>query len=122
MSNIKKRLVIIGGTSGIGLATAKLAAKENMDLVITGFASHQDSTIKNELPDSTEFYQLDIADEQAVINFFKQVGEFDYLATPGSVIPKGPFLTMDTHTAKSGFDSKFWGQYNAAKYAAANLR
>jgi len=37
MANNTKRLVIIGGTSGIGLATAKLAAKQNIQLVVTGF-------------------------------------------------------------------------------------
>jgi NAD(P)-dependent dehydrogenase (short-subunit alcohol dehydrogenase family) len=36
--------------------------------------------------------------------------------------PKGAFLTMETMIAKSGFDSKFWGQYNAAKYGMPHLR
>ncbi|HHT0593240.1 TPA: SDR family oxidoreductase [Legionella anisa] len=121
MSNSRKRLIIIGGTSGIGLATAKLAAQQNLQLVVTGFKSIQ-SAVKAELPEDTEFYQLDIADEIAVKDFFAQTGEFDYLTTPGSVIPTGYFLTMDTAVARSGFDSKFWGQYYAAKYGAPYVR
>lgn len=121
MSNSRKRLIIIGGTSGIGLATAKLAAQQNLQLVVTGFKSIQ-SAVKAELPEDTEFYQLDIADEIAVKDFFAQTGEFDYLTTPGSVIPTGDFLTMDTAVARSGFDSKFWGQYYAAKYGAPFVR
>lgn len=121
MSFTKKRLVIIGGTSGIGLATAKLAAEQNMQLVITGFNSVNDA-IKRELPVNTEFHLLDIANEEAVKKFFAEIGEFDYLTTPGSMTPKGPFLTMETNVAKSGFDSKFWGQYYAAKYGTPNIR
>lgn len=122
MKNSKKRLVIIGGTSGIGLATAKLAAKQNMQLVVTGFKPEENASLKNELPADTQFYQLDISNESAVKSFFDGIGEFDYLTTPGSMTPKGPFLTMDTHIAKSGFDSKFWGQYYAAKYGMPYLR
>src|SRR5579883_3012026 len=102
MSFTKKRLVIIGGTSGIGLATAKLAAEQDMQLVITGFKP--------------------IENEKAVKIFFEQIGEFDYLTTPCSIIPKGAFLTMETNTARSGFDSKFWGQYYAAKYGIPYMR
>jgi NAD(P)-dependent dehydrogenase (short-subunit alcohol dehydrogenase family) len=122
MINIKKRFVIIGGTSGIGLATAKLAAQEdNIQLIITGFHS-VDEMIKKQLPGDTEFYQLNISDEEAVKNFFAKIGKFDYLTTPGSMTPKGAFLTMETSVAKSGFDSKFWGQYYAAKYGTPQIR
>lgn len=118
----KKRLVIIGGTSGIGLATAKLVAnQENMQLIITGFHA-VDEMMKQEFPADTKFYQLDIANEEAVKIFFHEIGDFDYLTSPGSMTPKGPFLTMETNVAKSGFDSKFWGQYYAAKYGAPHIR
>jgi len=120
----RKRLVIIGGTSGIGLATAKLAAQQGADLVITGFKTQEFEIAKTIIntKNKLEFFQLDISDELAVRNFFALIGEFDYLTTPGSAVPKGPFLTLETDTAKSGFDSKFWGQYYAAKYAIPQMR
>ena len=118
----QKRIVIIGGTSGIGLATAKMAAEQGASLVITGFKADGLEKAKSKINGQVEIFQLDIADEAAVKSFFAKVGEFDYLTTPGSVIPKGPFLTMDTVIAREGFDSKFWGQYNAAKYAAPLIR
>ena len=121
MSNLKKRLIIIGGTSGIGLASAKLAIDKGIQLVITGFKLPE-AQLKKEFPDDTQFYQLDISDEGAVKTFFDEIGKFDYLTTPGSVIPKGPFLSMETDAAKNGFDSKFWGQYYAAKYGTPHIR
>ncbi|MBA3660744.1 MAG: SDR family oxidoreductase [Gammaproteobacteria bacterium] len=121
MSLLKKRLIIIGGTSRIGLATAKLVASQSMQLVITGF-NPIDQSLKDTLPKDTQFYQLDIANEDAVQTFFKSIGEFDYLTTPGSMVPKGSFLTMETIRAKSGFNSKYWGQYYAAKYGTPHIR
>ncbi len=121
MFTMNKRLVVIGGTSGIGLATAQIAAQQNIQLIITGL-NPVDDTIKQTLPINTEFYQLDIANEEAVKKFFAEIDEFDYLTTPGSMVPKGPFLTMETNIAKNGFDSKFWGQYYAAKYGTSRIR
>ncbi len=120
----RKRIVIIGGTSGIGFEVAKLAAVQGMEIVITGYKNHSDTEFKRWFPADTkiEIYQLDIANEQAVKEFFSKIGPFDYLTTPGSTLPKGPFLTMDSGTAKQGFDSKFWGQYFAAKYGVPSIR
>lgn len=124
MASNKKRLVIIGGTSGIGLEVAKLGARQGMQIVVTGYKPHKQDDIQPQFPIDAkiEIHQLDIADENAVKEFFSKVGEFDYLTTPGSTLPKGQFLTMNSETAKSGFASKFWGQYFAAKYGAPHIR
>ncbi|HEY9073580.1 MAG TPA: SDR family oxidoreductase, partial [Desulfobaccales bacterium] len=49
-------------------------------------------------------------------------GKFDHLATPGSTIHGGPFLSLDSASARADFQSKFWGQYLAAKYGVPRLR
>lgn len=117
-----KRIIIIGGTSGIGKAIAKLAVEKGASVVITGLNSTTFTDMKAEMGSSAKFFQLNIADEKAVKEFFTEIGEFDYLTTPGSTVPKGKFLTMDSALAKAGFESKFWGQFNAAKYAASNIK
>jgi NAD(P)-dependent dehydrogenase (short-subunit alcohol dehydrogenase family) len=117
-----KRIVILGGTSGIGLATAKKAAQEGASLVITGFKTTDFEPIKNQIGGQVEAFQLDSSDESATKNFFNKIGQFDYLTTPGSTISAGPFLSLDTKMAKNCFESKFWGQYNAVKYAIPSMR
>ena len=50
------------------------------------------------------------------------MGQFDHLTTPGSSVHGGPFLSLDVATAQADFQSKFWGQYLAAKYGAPKIR
>jgi NAD(P)-dependent dehydrogenase (short-subunit alcohol dehydrogenase family) len=122
MSLEGKRIVIIGGSSGIGLATAKMAVKYGAEVVIASRSLDKLEAAKAAIGGKTEAYPLDITSEEQVGDLFEKVGDFDYLTTPGSSISGGPFLTTDTSQARADFDSKFWGQYYAAKYAAPKIR
>lgn len=48
-----KRIVIIGGTSEIGAATAKLAAENRASLIITGLNDASFDKVKSEIKGST---------------------------------------------------------------------
>ena len=117
-----KRLVIIGGSSGIGLATAIAAMAAGAQVVIASRSRDKLETARRQIGGDTEALPLDVQDEAAVRAFFDQVGEFDHLATPGSEAAGGPFLTRDSAAVRADFDSKFWGQYLAAKYGAPRIR
>ena len=117
-----KRIVVIGGTSGIGLATAKMASEHGAEVVIASRDSAKLERAKVEIGGKVEGHQLNVTDESQVKAFFDKVGQFDHLTTPGSSVSGGPFLTTDTAVAKADFDSKFWGQYYAAKYGSPKIR
>ena len=59
----KKRVVILGGSSGIGLATAKLAAKAGADLVIASSRQASVNRALEELPKGTQGHAVDLGDE-----------------------------------------------------------
>ncbi len=121
--NLKgKRIVIIGGTSGIGLATARAAALRGAEVVIGGRHYEKLEKAKKEIGGKVEGLTLDVTDEAEIKAFFEWVGKFDHLTIPGSTIHGGPFLSLDSTTARADFQSKFWGQYLAAKYGAPRLR
>ncbi|MCX5890644.1 MAG: SDR family oxidoreductase [Deltaproteobacteria bacterium] len=121
--NLKdKRIVIIGGTSGLGLATARAAAVRGAEVVIGGRHYEKLEKAKKEIGGKVEGLTLDVGDEGEIKAFFEWVGKFDHLTTPGSTAHGGPFLTLDTASAQADFQSKFWGQYLAAKYGAPRLR
>jgi NAD(P)-dependent dehydrogenase (short-subunit alcohol dehydrogenase family) len=117
-----KKVVIIGGSSGIGLATAKAAAAEGAEVVIASRSEEKLRKATAEIKGKVESIPVNTLEESSVKALFERVGALDHLATPGSEAAWGPFLDMELGAAKSGFDSKFWGQYLAAKYGGPKIR
>lgn len=113
----KQRIVIIGGSSGIGLATAKQAIEQGAYVIIAGRSKTKLENARQFLGNNfVETYQLDNQNKQQLQIFFEKVGEFDHLFTPGASYVRGP-ITASEEIAKSSFTGKFWPQYFAAKYA-----
>ena len=117
-----KKVVIIGGSSGIGLATAKAAAAEGAQVVIASRSEEKLRKATAEIKGKVESIPVNMLEESSVKALFDRVGALDHLATPGSEAVMGPFLGLEIGAAKAAFDSKFWGQYLAAKYGAPKLR
>lgn len=122
MSLQGKKVVIIGGSSGIGKATAALALEQGAQVVIASRSEDKLRQAKQSLGSGVSTYALDIADEQAIKRFFTEhVKSLHHLVVTAAETWSGPFLETDTAKARKLFDVKFWGQYNAAKYAAPLL-
>lgn len=122
MSLKNKRVVVIGGSSGIGFATAMLAVQEKAQVVIASRSLKKLQKAKEKIGKNVTFKCIDMLDEGMVRDFFSELGAFDHLQLPGSEAASGPFLELPTDVAKNSFDSKFWGVYNVAKYAAPHLQ
>jgi len=117
-----KKVVIIGGSSGIGLATAKAATAKGAQVVIASRSEEKLRKATAEIKGKVESIPVNMLEESSVKALFDRVGALDHLATPGSEAVMGPFLGLEIGAAKAAFDSKFWGQYLAAKYGAPKLR
>lgn len=119
-----QKIVIIGGSSGIGLATAILAAEKGAEVIIAGRSEDKlreaKAVVLERTSRSIRTYPLDSRSDEELERFFEKVGPIDHLFTPGASYTRGP-LSADRETAVSCFDGKFWPQYFAAKYAAPHL-
>ena len=118
-----KRIVVLGGSSGIGLATAQAAAKEQASVVIVSSRKASVDRALATLPAGAEGHVVDLADEAAVRALFARLGGFDHLVfTAGETLQLGPLASMDVETARRFFDLRYWGALLAAKYGSGSIR
>src|SRR5579872_1549961 len=117
----KQRLVVIGGSSGMGLETAKLMHKNGYEVMIASRSQKKLEQAQKEIGE-IQIHVLDLTLEKEIAKFFSKIGPFDHLVTSAADFYMGPFLTGKTEDARKYFDSKFWGQYCAAKHAAPHIR
>ncbi|HTK05742.1 MAG TPA: SDR family oxidoreductase [Ktedonobacteraceae bacterium] len=118
-----QRIVIIGGTSGIGLATAQLLATAGSHVII---ASRQDEKVKQALATlegSVTGEVVDATSREELLSFFRRVGPFDHLVlTLASNEGMGEFRTLDFAMLHRVFEAKFWPQLLAAQASLDFLR
>jgi len=110
-----KKALIFGGTSGIGLASAKkLAALSSKVICI----SRKPEKAGDEL-EGISLQQCDVHDREALSLLFQEHAPFDILvsAATGGTRTLGPFLEMDMDGYQASFD-KLWGYVNVVRYGA----
>jgi NAD(P)-dependent dehydrogenase (short-subunit alcohol dehydrogenase family) len=118
-----QRIVVIGGTSGLGRATAEAAAAAGADLVIVSSSRAAVDRTVAALPKGTEGYAVDVTDEAAVRAFFDQVGAFDHLVyTAGEALLNTSLAALDITAARRFFEIRYFGALTAAKYAVPEIR
>ncbi|MFF4501746.1 SDR family oxidoreductase [Streptomyces sp. NPDC001401] len=123
MSLQRQRIVVIGGTAGIGLAVAKGAAREGADVVVASRRQESVDAALKRLPAGAEGHTLDATDEEAVHAFFDRVGDFDHLVyTAGDSILMEGLAESDLGRARRFLDTRLWGAYTAVKHGAASVR
>jgi NAD(P)-dependent dehydrogenase (short-subunit alcohol dehydrogenase family) len=116
-----KRIVLLGGSSGIGLATARAAAKQGANVVI---ASSNQARVDQAVAaiQGAEGYALDLTDAAAVEAFFARIGAFDHLVfTAGETLQLGSLASTDLTVAQRFFELRYWGAYLAAKHGSASI-
>jgi NAD(P)-dependent dehydrogenase (short-subunit alcohol dehydrogenase family) len=123
MSLKDKRIVIIGGTSGIGFATAKAAADEGALVVIASSNEAKIAKAKEKLPSGVEGYVINLLDEGSIKAFFEKIGAYDHLVyTAGDPLLVGEQKDLSLEVAQRFFGVRYWGAFLATKYGAGQIR
>jgi NAD(P)-dependent dehydrogenase (short-subunit alcohol dehydrogenase family) len=122
-----RRIVALGGTSGIGLAVAQAALEEGASVVVASRRRADVERARAELalqsPERVAAQIVDVTSEDAVRSFFDAVGPFDHLAyTAGDDLPLGPLLSTDLRLARARFEVRYWGAVASVKYGVHYIR
>jgi NAD(P)-dependent dehydrogenase (short-subunit alcohol dehydrogenase family) len=119
-----KRVVIVGGSSGIGLAVADVALREGAKVFI---GSSRKATVDGavaSLGAGANGFVIDVTDEASVKAAFAAIGPFEHLVfTAGdwSGAGRGDFGTLDLEASKAVFAVRYWGAVAVVKHAHASL-
>ena len=118
-----KRVVILGGSSGIGLAVAEQAASQGAKLVIASSNAERVQKAIESLGGNAQGHTLDLSDEQAVETLFAKLGAFDHLVfTAGDSLHLQDLATTDLKQARRAFELRYWAALAAVKYGSNNIR
>jgi NAD(P)-dependent dehydrogenase (short-subunit alcohol dehydrogenase family) len=113
-----QRVVVAGGTSGMGRATVQAAAAMGAEVIAAG----RRPVAEREPVPGVRQMAADVTDEESVRQLFGEVGELDHLLVTASPGRPGAFLGQDLAAARSFMDGKFFGSWMCARYAAPHLR
>ena len=123
MSLAGKRVVVIGGASGIGFAVAALAREQGAEVVIASSNAANIAAAVERLGGATGG-TVDLRDEARVSDFFQNLGAFDHLAITAGDWGGTLFSAtqdLDLAAARDGFEVRFWGALAAVKHASQQI-
>jgi len=117
MTMAGQRVVVVGGTSGMGLATVRATLALGADVVAAGTRP----VAQRQAVAGVQQLEVDVTDEESVRSLFEKVGELDHLLVTASPGSPGAFLHQDLAAARTFMDGKFFGSWTCARFAAPRL-
>jgi NAD(P)-dependent dehydrogenase (short-subunit alcohol dehydrogenase family) len=108
-----KKIVVVGGSSGIGLATAELAKREGADVTI---ASRNAGRLKAAAEKIGVIgMPADVTSDGSVADLFRKCGPVDHVVVTAAQLRTGPFKTVSMDDVRATMESKFWGAWRVAR-------
>ena len=117
------RVVLLGGTSGIGFGTAAAAARRGARVVVVSGRQASVERALADLPGNAEGRAVDMGDAGSVQALFDDLGELDHLVyTAGEPLALMPLAELDVERARDFFGIRYFGALAAARSAAPHVR
>src|ERR1700735_4222649 len=117
-----KKILVIGGGSGIGFGIAQGAAAEGAKVMIASRNAEKIAAAAKSIGGTSAV--LDVGEEANIAAFFKAHTGFDHIAlTAGDAhgLGFGVLSDLDLKQAAQRFNTRFWGAVAVAKHGAIHL-
>jgi meso-butanediol dehydrogenase/(S,S)-butanediol dehydrogenase/diacetyl reductase len=120
-----KRVVVTGGTSGIGEATSRRFLEEGAQVVALAVGEDEVSTAAQRMPGLAAAVRCDVADEAQVADAFEGVDELlggvDVLIANAGISIRKPFLEIEEEDWRRVLDVNLTGVFHCAQQAARRM-
>jgi NAD(P)-dependent dehydrogenase (short-subunit alcohol dehydrogenase family) len=113
-----KKVVVVGGSSGIGLSTAEMAKREGADVIIASRNAARLEAAAEKL--KAIAIPADVTSDESVENLFRRCGAVDHVVVTAAQLRTGPFKTVAMEDVRYTMEGKFWGAWRVAR--AAEIR
>jgi NAD(P)-dependent dehydrogenase (short-subunit alcohol dehydrogenase family) len=110
-----KKIVVVGGSSGIGLATAELAKREGADVIIASRNAERLDAIASRL--NVIAIPADVTKDDDIANLFRRCGPVDHVVVTAAQLKTGPFKTVPMEDVRGTLEGKLWGAWRVARSA-----
>lgn len=118
----EKHILVVGGASGIGRATAEMAVQLGAHVLLASRSEEKLARAAQAIGHGTTYYPVDMTDEAAVKAWAAALPEIDYLVISASSATHGAFATSETAPLRQMFDAKFFGPYVTAREVLPKIR
>lgn len=110
-----KKVVVVGGSSGIGFSTAELAKSDGAEVII---ASHNPNRLNAATAKlGVTAIAADVTSDDSIASLFKKCGPVDHVVLTAAQLRTGPFKTVAMEDVRATMESKFWGAWRVARSA-----
>jgi len=114
-----KKVMIVGGSSGIGLATARQAKLEGAIVTIVGYNSDQTKRIADE--NEFEWRVADVTKQETIYEALSDVQRVDHLVLLAGTFVAGAILDTDINYLHKAFDERVWGSLHIIRALGTRL-
>ncbi|WP_109126409.1 SDR family oxidoreductase [Dyella sp. C11] len=113
----QQSVLVVGGSSGIGEATARAFADAGAKVTIASRNAERLDAAARNIGGNVRTAVLDTTNEAAVDTYFASAETFDHVVISAAKTPGGPIRALALHDARAAMESKFWGAYRVARVA-----
>lgn len=113
-------VVVVGGTSGIGLATAQLAASAGAKVCVIGRNAKRLSQIREEQPQWLTL-QADLQDDAQVAAAFAQLDAVDHVFISAGTVAATPILESNFEALRAPFEERVFGVLRVVRAAVPKM-
>ena len=110
-----KKIVVVGGSSGIGLSTAEMAVREGAEVIIASRNAERLNAVAGNL--GAKAIAADVTSDKSVEDLFRACGPVDHVVVTAAQLRSGPFKTVPMEDVRATMEGKFWGAWRVARSA-----